>query len=87
MKIRGSGDLAGTRQHGGNELRLAHLLRDYPVFVRAKKAAEALVAADPDLVRPENRSLAAHLAAQDREISAAREFLARVAEGERCAVV
>ena len=68
MKIRGSGDLAGTRQHGGNELRLAHLLRDYPVFVRAKKAAEALVAADPDLVRPENRSLAAHLAAQDREI-------------------
>jgi ATP-dependent DNA helicase RecG len=69
MKLRGSGDLAGTRQHGGNDLRLAHLLRDYPVFVRAKKAAEALVNADPYFSRPENRQLAAFLAAQDRDLS------------------
>ena len=67
LNLRGSGDLAGTRQHGGHELRLAHLIRDFPVFVKAKKAAEAVVRADPGLARPENRRLAAYLAAQDRE--------------------
>jgi ATP-dependent DNA helicase RecG len=67
LNRRGTGDLVGTRQHGGYELRLAHLVRDYPVFVKAKKAAEAVVLADPNLERPENRRLAAFLAAQDRE--------------------
>ncbi len=67
LNIRGSGDLVGTRQHGGHELRLAHLLHDYPVFVKAKQAAEAVVRNDPGLQRPENRRLAAFLAAQDRE--------------------
>ena len=67
MKLRGSGDLAGTRQHGGNDLRLAHLIRDFPVFVRAKKAAETLVEDDPDLKDPEHRALAAYLAEQDNE--------------------
>ncbi len=67
LNIRGSGDLVGTRQHGGHELRLAHLIRDYPVFLKAKKAAEAVVVADPKLERPEHRRLAAFLAAQDRE--------------------
>ncbi len=67
MRLRGSGDLVGTRQHGGNDLRLAHLIRDFPVFVKAKKAAETLVQADPHLTNPENRSLAAYLAAVDSE--------------------
>lgn len=67
MKLRGSGDIAGTRQHGGFELRLAHLIHDYPVFVKAKKAAEALVKADPHLRRPEHARLAAYIALQDRE--------------------
>jgi ATP-dependent DNA helicase RecG len=67
MKLRGTGDLAGTRQHGGNDLRLAHLIRDFPVFVKAKKAAETLVEGDPDLRKPEHRPLAAYLAEQDSE--------------------
>jgi ATP-dependent DNA helicase RecG len=69
MKLRGSGDLGGTRQHGGNDLRLAHLIRDYPVFVRAKQAAETTVAADPNFTRPEHRALAAYLAARDRSLA------------------
>jgi len=67
LRRRGTGDLVGTRQHGGYDLRLAHLVRDYPVFVKAKKAAEAVVQADPNLAHPENRRLAAFLAAQDRD--------------------
>ena len=67
LKQRGSGDLAGTRQHGGHELRLAHLIHDYPVFLQAKKAADAIVRDDPQLVRAEHRGLAAYLAAHDRD--------------------
>ncbi|MBC5806423.1 MAG: ATP-dependent DNA helicase RecG [Candidatus Eremiobacter antarcticus] len=67
MKIRGSGDLAGVRQHGAFGLRLAHLLHDYPVFLAAKKAADALVKSDPVLRRPEHKALAAFVAAQDRD--------------------
>lgn len=62
-RLRGSGDLAGTRQHGGNELRLAHLIHDFPVFVRAKKVAQKLVDADANFQRPEHRALALYLAA------------------------
>ena len=69
LKLRGSGDVGGVRQHGGDEFKLAHLIRDFAAFVEAKKAAEAVVAADPHLRASENRGLAAHLAALDREAS------------------
>ena len=48
-------------------IKLAHLIRDFPVFLEAKKAAEAVVAADPDLSKHENKGLAAHLASLDRD--------------------
>jgi len=67
MELRGAGELAGTRQHGGEELRLAHLIHDYPVFVEAKKDAEALVAEDPGLRRPQHARLAAFLESQARQ--------------------
>jgi len=69
LKLRGSGDVGGVRQHGGDDFKLAHLIRDFAVFVEAKKAAQAVVAADPHLRAPENRGLAAHLASLDREAS------------------
>ena len=56
-RLRGSGDVAGTRQHGAQEFRLANLIRDLPVFEQAKKEADALVAADPRLEKPENAGL------------------------------
>jgi len=66
-KLRGSGDIAGTRQHGTADLSLAHLIRDYAVFVEAKKEAEAVVGRDPTLALPEHAGLANFLAARDRE--------------------
>lgn len=65
LRLRGSGDLAGTRQHGGPQFRLAHLVRDFPVFVRAKRVAEQVIARDPDLRLPEHETLARYLAARD----------------------
>jgi ATP-dependent DNA helicase RecG len=67
MRLRGSGDLGGTRQHGGMDFKLANLIADFPVFVEAKKEAEAIVAADPALAGPANARLAAYLAGADRE--------------------
>ena len=67
LKLRGSGDLGGVRQHGGDDFKLAHLIRDFPVFVEAKKAADAVVAADPHLKAAENEGLAAHLDSLDRD--------------------
>ena len=67
MKLRGSGDLAGVRQHGGDDFKLANLIRDFPIFMEAKKAAEAVVAADPDLRSRENAALASFLASADRD--------------------
>jgi ATP-dependent DNA helicase RecG len=63
-RIRGTGDLLGTRQHGIADLRLAQLVRDYAVFLEAKKDADALIADDPRLDKPENARLAEFLATQ-----------------------
>jgi ATP-dependent DNA helicase RecG len=65
-RLRGSGDVAGTRQHGVPEFRLGNLIRDLPVFERAKKEADALVAADPGLSRPENAGLKRILESRER---------------------
>lgn len=69
LKLRGAGDIGGVRQHGGDDFKLAHLIRDFPVFLEAKKAAEGVVKADPHVTAPENRGLATYLAALDRDAS------------------
>jgi ATP-dependent DNA helicase RecG len=65
-RLRGSGDVAGTRQHGTPEFRLANLIRDLPVFEVAKREADALVAADPGLAKAENASLKRILESRER---------------------
>ncbi|MBC5823264.1 MAG: ATP-dependent DNA helicase RecG [Candidatus Eremiobacteraeota bacterium] len=62
LKERGAGDLAGTRQHGGAEMRIAHLIRDFAVYGVAKQDADAVLSADPALKGPEHAGLAAALA-------------------------
>jgi ATP-dependent DNA helicase RecG len=69
FRLRGSGDLAGTRQHGQSELRLADLIRDLPVFEEAKKEADLIFSRDPGLAQPSNAALKRALDA--RELSAA----------------
>jgi ATP-dependent DNA helicase RecG len=64
LRLRGPGELAGTAQSGGAELRLGDLLRDLDVYRAAKLAAEAIVARDPLLQRPEHAGLRMTLASQ-----------------------
>jgi ATP-dependent DNA helicase RecG len=52
FKLRGPGELFGTRQHGLPPLRIADLLRDADILDEARRDAHTLVTADPDLSLP-----------------------------------
>ncbi len=52
FRLRGPGDLFGTRQHGLPPLRMADLQRDGDELAAARKAAQRLVEADPELLQP-----------------------------------
>jgi ATP-dependent DNA helicase RecG len=57
LRLRGEGELAGTRQHGQAEPRVARLPEDAPLLERARYWAERLIAADPELGAPEHAPL------------------------------
>ena len=54
LKMRGPGDFFGERQSGLPELKIADLVGDYALLVKARQLAEELLAADPYLKAPEN---------------------------------
>ncbi len=61
LRLRGEGEFAGTAQAGGAAL-LGNLLSDFALYMRAKADADAVVAADPHLARPQNVPLRGLLA-------------------------
>jgi ATP-dependent DNA helicase RecG len=54
LRLRGPGDLTGTRQSGMIELKVADLAQDQRILHAARKLAEAILARDPDLSHPAN---------------------------------
>jgi ATP-dependent DNA helicase RecG len=62
LELRGPGEFLGTRQAGFGGLRLAKLT-DLPLINVARREAETLFNADPNLERPEHALLAGKLAA------------------------
>ena len=63
LELRGEGELAGTRQSGLAQFKVARLPQDEPLAEAAKSYAEGVLALDPDLVEPEHALLAHALAA------------------------
>lgn len=57
LRLRGEGEFAGTAQAGGAPGTLGNVVNDFALYMRAKADADALVAADPQLARPEHRAL------------------------------
>ncbi|MDI6760100.1 MAG: ATP-dependent DNA helicase RecG [Candidatus Brocadiaceae bacterium] len=51
LKLRGPGELFGTRQHGLPDLKVADLVRDLPLLVQAREDAFRLVETDATLKR------------------------------------
>jgi ATP-dependent DNA helicase RecG len=52
LKLRGPGELLGTRQTGTLEMRFADLARDVALLPIVREAAERLLAEHPDRVDP-----------------------------------
>ncbi len=63
LRLRGPGDFFGSRQHGLPQMHVADLSGDMRVLKQAQAEAQALLAADPALERPENRPLRERIAA------------------------
>ena len=57
LRLRGPGDFFGSRQHGLPAMHIADLGGDIQVLQKAQQEANALLQADPALVRPENAAL------------------------------
>ncbi|MGC4004512.1 MAG: helicase-related protein [Pirellulales bacterium] len=57
FRLRGPGDLFGTKQHGLPPLRIADLQKDRELVEEARSAARDVVTADPGLQKPEHAKL------------------------------
>jgi ATP-dependent DNA helicase RecG len=66
LELRGPGEFFGTRQSGLPEFRAADLLRDGAILEEARQEAQAIVAADGELLAPAHRALRATLLARWR---------------------
>jgi ATP-dependent DNA helicase RecG len=63
LELRGEGEIAGTRQSGLAQFKVARLPEDEALAETARTCAEALLAADPELESPEHALLSDALAA------------------------
>lgn len=59
LRIRGPGEMAGTRQHGNLDLKVADLIQDAGLLEEARGAALKLAAYDPFLEKPPYQALKA----------------------------
>lgn len=57
LEMRGPGDFFGKRQHGLPKLRLADVMTDTHLLMRAQNCAQSVIADDRDLSKEENRRL------------------------------
>ena len=61
LKLRGPGELFGTRQHGLPELNISDLVRNTEILEKVKLVAAELIDKDPELSSPENALLKARV--------------------------
>ena len=69
LKMRGPGDFFGNRQSGLPMLKLADLMTDGRILYAARDEAQRILAEDPSLTKPENRTLREKVAALFADIS------------------
>ena len=57
LKLRGPGEIFGTRQHGLPDLNISDLSRHLKIMEHAKKEAKVILEKDPVLESDENKGL------------------------------
>ncbi|HNX27469.1 MAG TPA: ATP-dependent DNA helicase RecG, partial [Phycisphaerae bacterium] len=57
LRLRGPGEIFGTRQHGMPELKVADLVEDFDLLRLARRDAFKIIEEDPDLAAPHNQQL------------------------------
>ncbi|MBV6457627.1 MAG: ATP-dependent DNA helicase RecG [Fimbriimonadaceae bacterium] len=57
LRLRGPGEVAGTRQHGNLDFRIADLVQDVKLLEQARQVAMRILEIDPALASPENALL------------------------------
>ncbi len=57
LRLRGPGEIFGTRQHGLPELAIADLAKHQDVLLRARDSARSVLADDPELKKSQNMAL------------------------------
>jgi ATP-dependent DNA helicase RecG len=62
LALRGPGELLGPRQAGIPRLRFGNLAQHTELLLEARRHAEAVLADDPELTRPEHANLRAAVA-------------------------
>lgn len=64
LKLRGPGDIAGTRQSGAFEFKAANLVEDQAILKTARMIAEDILTRDPVLRLPEHTGMARFLSSE-----------------------
>jgi ATP-dependent DNA helicase RecG len=64
LELRGPGEIAGTRQSGALNFKLASIVQDRPLLETTRSLAAELLESDPDLVSAENLRLKNYLLSQ-----------------------
>ena len=57
LKMRGPGDIYGTRQSGALDFKIADIIHDVDIMEETKEAAQAILSADPYLEQPQHQRL------------------------------
>ncbi len=61
LKLRGPGDIEGTRQSGMMDFKIADLVKDSQTMQIARQKAMEILSDDPEIKKEENKYIAAHL--------------------------
>ncbi|HNA65487.1 MAG TPA: helicase-related protein, partial [Saprospiraceae bacterium] len=68
LRMRGPGDLSGTKQSGLVDLQVSDVVRDHVLLESARKLAEKIIEKDPALDHPVNRLLKIFIGSRGRKI-------------------
>ncbi len=69
LRLRGPGELRGTRQSGIQDLRLGDISKDTIIIEAARNLAKEILITDPKLVQPNNANLRAELQARSEQVA------------------